>query len=265
MLGKEMRDLINKGKVYDLGQPYFTGMPHHPNHPPFAFSLTKKHGDVIYPGEVSASNCIFTTGGHTGTHLDALGHVSKKGKVFGNVKASTVQDYRAGLKRVGIDATPPAVRRGVLLDVAKALGKSVLPAAFPIGSKELEKTARRQGVSLKPGDAVLIRTGWAKYWGDVKKYVGHETGAPGVNLDGAKWLVQRKMALTGSDTTAYEKAPYTDLPVHSLLLPAKGIQIIEMLNLEGLAKDKVYEFLFVVLPLKIIGGTASPVRPIAIR
>jgi kynurenine formamidase len=265
MLGKEMRDLINEGKVYDLGQPYFPGMPHHPNHPPFAFSLTKKHGDVIYPGDVSASNCLFTTGGHTGTHLDALGHVSKKGKVFGNVKASKVQDYRAGLKRVGIDATPPVVRRGVLLDVAKALGKSVLPAAFPIGSKELEKTARREGVSLKPGDAVLIRTGWAKYWDDVKKYVGHETGAPGVNLDGAKWLVQRKMALTGSDTTAYERAPYTDLPVHSLLLPAKGIQIIEMLNLEGLAKDKVYEFLFVVLPLKIIGGTASPVRPIAIR
>ena len=109
MLGKEMRDLINRGKVYDLGQPYFTGMPHHPNHPPFAFSLTKKHGDVIYPGEVSASNCIFTTGGR-GDPLDALGHISKKGKVFGNVKASTVQDYRAGLRRVGIDATPPVVK-----------------------------------------------------------------------------------------------------------------------------------------------------------
>jgi kynurenine formamidase len=78
------------------------------------------------------------------------------------------------------------------------------------------------------------------------------------------WLVRHKMSFTGSDTTAYEKTPTQDLPVHVFLLPRKGIQLLEMLNLEEIAKDRVYEFLFVALPLKIIGGTASPVRPVAI-
>jgi len=264
MLAKVMRELIVQGKVYDLGQPYFPGMPHHPNHPPFAFSLTKKHGDVMYPNQVSSANDLFATGGHTGTHLDALGHISKGGKLFGNVTASRVQSYSGGLKGVGIDVTPPLVRRGILLDVARALGKSVLPPAFPIGQKELEKTAAKEHISCKAGDVVLIRTGWAKYWKDARKFASNEKGAPGVNLEGAKWLAGHKMAFTGSDTTAYEKTPAHDLPVHAFLLTQKGIQLMEMLNLEAIARDRIYEFLFVALPLRIIGGTASPIRPIAI-
>ena len=264
MLAKVMRELIVKGKVYDLGQPYFPGMPHHPNHPPFAFSLTKKHGDVMYLNQVSSANDLFATGGHTGTHLDALGHISKAGKLFGNVKASNIQSYSGGLKGVGIDVTPPVVRRGILLDVARALGKSVLPPAFPIGQKELEKTVAMEKISFRAGDVVLVRTGWAKYWKDARKFASNEKGAPGVNLEGAKWLAGHKMAFTGSDTTAYEKTPAHDLPVHAFLLPQKGIQLMEMLNLEAIARDRIYEFLFVALPLRIIGGTASPIRPIAI-
>lgn len=265
MLAREIKELILEGKVYDLGQPYSPGMPHHPNHPPFAFSLTKKHGDVMYPNQVSSANDLFATGGHTGTHLDSLGHISKGGKLFGNVKASRVQSYSGGLKGVGIDITPPVVRRGIMLDVARALGKNVLPAAFSIGQRELEKTAEKEGILFKSGDVVLIRTGWGMYWKDAKKYVANEKGAPGVNLEGAKWLAGNKIAFTGSDTTAYEKTPAHDLPVHVFLLTQKGIQIMEMLNLEAIARDRVYEFLFLALPLKIIGGTASPIRPIAIR
>jgi len=148
--------------------------------------------------------------------------------------------------------------------VAKALGKTVLPNAFPIGSQELEKAKKRQAVRIKPGDVVLVRSGWARFWKDPSKYVAHEKGAPGVTLEGAEWLARYRMAFTGSDTTAYEKTPAPDLPVHVFLLTQMGIQILEMLNLEELARDKVYEFLFVALPLKIVGGTASPVRPIAI-
>jgi len=165
---------------------------------------------------------------------------------------------------VGIDATPPVVRRGILLDVARTLGKGVLPPAFPIGQKELKKTATKEGVSFKAGDVVLIRTGWAKYWSDARKFASNEKGAPGVNLEGAKWLAARKIAFTGSDTTAYEKTPAHDLPVHAFLLTQKGIQLMEMLNLQAIARDRIYEFLFVALPLRIIGGTASPIRPIAI-
>lgn len=265
MLAKEMKKLIAQGKVYDLGQPYRPGMPHHPNHPPFAFTLTKKHGDVMYANEVSAANCLFTTGGHTGTHLDSLGHISHKGILYGNVKAARVQDYSTGIQLRGIHTTPPVVRRGILLDVPRALDKRVLPNAFPIGRRELEAAAKKERVSLKSGDVVLVRTGWAQYWKDPVKYVANERGAPGVTLDGAEWLAKHKIAFTGSDTTAYEKTPTHDLPVHVCLLTRNGIQLMEMLNLEELAKDRVYEFLFVALPLKIIGGTASPIRPIAIR
>jgi len=260
----EMNELIIHGKVYDLGQPYFPGMPHHPNHPPFAFSLTKKHGDVMYPNQVSSANDLFATGGHTGTHLDSLGHISRKGKLFGNVDAFRAQSYSSGLKGVGIDVTPSIVRRGVLLDVARVLGMKVLPNAFPIGRRELERTAAKENVSLKAGDAVLIRTGWARYWKNAKKFVANEEGAPGVDVEGAKWLAEHKIAYTGSDTTAYEKTPAHDLPVHVFLLTQRGIQLMEMLNLEGIARDRVYQFLFVALPLRIIGGTASPIRPVAI-
>jgi kynurenine formamidase len=260
----DMQKLIVKGKVYDLGQPYFTGMPHHPNHPPFAYSLTKMHGDFIYPNEVSSANDLFTTGGHTGTHLDSLGHVSQKGMLFGKVKASRVQSYSGGIKGLGIHSTPPIVRRGVLLDVAKALGKRVLPEAFPIGPRELEKTLDKQGTSLKAGDVVLIRTGWAQLWKTPRKFVANAKGAPGVTPEGAEWLAGYKMAFTGSDNTAYEQTPTHNYPVHVILLVENGIQILEMLNLEELSRDRVYEFLFVALPLKIIGGTASPVRPIAV-
>lgn len=264
MQAEEIKNLINQGKIYDLGQPYFPGMPHHPNHPPFAFSLTKKHGDVMYPNRVSTANDLFATGTHTGTHLDSLGHVSWRGKLFGGEEAEKLQSYTEGIKRIGIDATAPVIRRGILLDVAWALKKKVLPAAFSIGPKELELTAQKEGIQFKKGDVILIRTGWAQYWSDPKKFVAHETGAPGVSLAGAKWLAKFAMAFTGSDTTAYEKTPAPDLPVHVFLLTQKGIQILEMLNLEEIAKDKVFEFLFIALPLPIIGGTASPVRPVAI-
>jgi kynurenine formamidase len=264
MFTKEMKDLIGKGKIYDLGMPFHAGMPHHPEHPPFAFSLTKKHGDAMYADKVSSANCLFTTGGHTGTHLDSLGHISWRGKFFGNVSADKVQSYSGGLKKVGIDITPPVIRRGVLLDVARVLGKGVLPPAFPIGPKELAKTVAQEKVTLKSGDVVLIRTGWIRYWNDPKRFYSEDKGAPGVNLEGAKWLAQKKMAFTGADNMVYERAPM-QLEAHAFLISRRGIQIMEGLNLEEVAKDKIYEFLFMALPLRIIGGTGSPIRPIAIH
>ena len=104
---------------------YYVGMPHHPNHPPFAFSLTKKHGDMVYEGGVSASNCLFTTGGHTGTHFDALGTSVSMATIHGVGDITPWQDYQ-GLKKGGIDKALPAVTRGVLLDIAGLKGVSCL-------------------------------------------------------------------------------------------------------------------------------------------
>ncbi len=258
-----LKQLLNCGLIYDLGHPYHIGMPHYPLHPPFAFTLSRKHGDYVYNGGVSAAAEVFATGGHVGTHLDSLGHISKDGKLHAGIRAATVQDYHTGLKRLGIDKTPPILGRGVLLDIAKLKGERVVDDDYTITADDCEKALSAQGMSLEKDDIVLIRTGWARYWNEPERFVSNRYGTPGPDLETAQWLSSKRILLVGSDTLAFEKMP-SHLPVHEFLLVQKGIQIMEMLYLEELSRDNVFEFAFMVSPLKIKGGTASPVRPIAI-
>lgn len=265
MLANHLKELLKKSKVFDLGQPYFTGMPHHPNQPPFAYTLLKKHGDITLEKErISFCNDLFTMGGHTGTHLDAKAHVARNNRVTNDIDISDLQDYQNGLKVMGIDTTPPVVRKGVLLDIPPLLNSEVLPSDFGIGEKEMEEAAEKEGVKIEEGDVVLIRTGWMKFWDDRRKYLSIEKGVPGVIEGGAKFLAQKRISFTGSDTTAYDKVPPHHLPCHVILLVENGIQIMEMLNLDELSKNRTYAFLFIALPLKIRGGAGSPIRPIAI-
>jgi len=152
----------------------------------------------------------------------------------------------------------------VLLDIAGLEETSCLGHDYCIGASELNKAADHQETEIRKGDAVLIRTGWIRYYHEARKYVSHEGGCPGLVEEGAAWLVERGAAYVGADTLALEKTPTTNFPVHVILLVQNGIHIIEVLNLEALAADGIHEFLFVVSPLKIRGGTASPVRPIAL-
>ena len=264
MFNLELKELITEGKIYDLGQPWYPGMPHHPMHPPFAYVLTKKHGAVRYEGGGSATNDLFTFGGHTGTHLDAIGHVSKEGRLFGGIEAASVQDYLMGLTKLSIEETPPIIARGILLDIPRSKQIDVLDKGFPINQKDIQETVRLEGIKIKSGDVVLIRTGWARYW-DQPDLFNDPEGVPGLTLDAARFLAGEKIRLTGSDTGAYEVLPTKSLEVHVFLLAEKGIQIMEMLNLESLAREKIYSFVLVVIPLRIRGGTGSPIRPIAIR
>lgn len=260
---KKIAQLVTTGKVYDLGMEYYVGMPHHPNHPPFAFSLTKLHGEMVYDGGVSASNCLFATGGHTGTHFDALGHISLKGRVHGVGEIGPWQAYQ-GLKKGGIHEAAPVVTRGVLLDIAGLEGKASLGSDYRIGKTVLQEAAKRQGSTIEEGDAVLIRTGWIKYFNEPTKYISHHEGCPGLIEEGARWLVSQGVRYVGADTVALEKTPTVNLPVHVILLVENGIHIIEAMNLEQIAEESVYQFLFFASPLKIKGGTASPVRPVAL-
>ncbi|MEW6529824.1 MAG: cyclase family protein [Thermodesulfobacteriota bacterium] len=260
---ERIRRLIKTGKVYDLGMEYYVGMPHHPNHPPFAFSLTKLHGEMMYEGGVSACNCLFTTGGHTGTHFDALGHISVDCEVHGVGSIEPWQDYQ-GLKKAGIETVPPVVTRGVLLDIAGLEKTECLTNDYRIGAETLDAAAKQQGCAVEKGDAILLRTGWIQHFHDSRKYISNADGCPGLVEDGAQWLVDREAAFVGGDTVALEKTPSHNLPVHVILLVRNGIHIMEAMNLESLASDRVYEFLFMVSPLKIRGGTASPVRPVAV-
>jgi kynurenine formamidase len=257
----QLLDALAAAKVYDLGHTYRIGMPHHPVHPPYLFGLTKAHGEFMR-GDVSSAAEAIALGGHVGTHIDALCHFSKEGKVFGGVNVGPVQSYAGGVNHLSIDTVGPILRRGVLLDIAAHQQIDVLPIDFAIGPETLEAAAASQNVEIRAGDIVLIRTGWAKYWNNPKKYIAEVQG-PGIDEAGARSLSAKGIFAAGSDTIAFEFVP-SQMPVHAHFLVEKGIHIMEALNLEQLAADRVFEFVFVAIPLKLAGGTGSPVRPIAL-
>jgi kynurenine formamidase len=259
----ELFNLANPAKVYDLAQPYFVGMPHHPSHPPFLFSLVKQHGEYVGPGGTSSASDAIAMGSHVGTHIDALCHFSCGGKLYNGEEAASAQSYAGGLRKFSIDTIPPILRRGVLLDIAGLQEAPALAQDFEITPEHLDEAVRRQGVEIRAGDVVLLRTGWATYFDDPAKFIA-EVHGPGPGISGARWLSARGIYAAGSDTVAFEKVPDPSMPVHVHLLVESGIHIIECLNLEELAAAKAYEFLFVALPLKIRGATASPIRPVAV-
>jgi kynurenine formamidase len=253
-------------RLIDLGQPFFTGMPSSPNHPGFRMTLIRRHGDMVRPDGGSAANEIIVTGGHVGTHIDALAHVSHDGHLHGGVD---VQDAQQGgrLTAGGAEETPALLTRGVLLDVAAVHEVPVLPPGYGVTADDLKAAARRAGVEVRRGDVALVRTGWARNFEDTETYLGQKNGVPGPTEEAARWLAGIGVRATGADTTAYEQIPagagHRVLPVHRVLLVESGIYIIEHLNLEEAAAEGLTEFVFMLAPLPIVGGTGSPVRPVA--
>lgn len=262
-------DVVAAGvRVYDLGRAMEVGMPQSPNHPQFRIALTRRHGDSIRADGGSAASELIVTGGHVGTHIDALSHVSHEGRLHGGLDASETQ--RGGrFSELGVETIAPMVCRGWLLDVPAALGS--LPACAPgyeITPDDLAAAAAQQDVRPRPGDVILVRTGWAQRWGDREAYVGHDSGVPGPGEAGARWLASLRPRAVGADSIAFEHlapgAGHALLPAHRVLLVEHGIHIIETLNLEELAQAGIHEYTFVLAPLPLVGATGSPVRPLAV-
>ena len=260
---EQLLETIQSCRIYDLAQPYYAGMPHHPNHPPFLFGLNKKHGDYVAANGGSSASEALTLGGHVGTHIDALCHFSCGGKLHGGEDVAGLQSYTSGLERHAVDTIAPIFRRGILLDIAGQAGVEALPADFEIAPEHLEAAARAAHVAVRSGDVVLLRTGWARFWADAARFIAQVHG-PGPGESGARWLSGQGIFAAGSDTVAFERVPAATMPVHVHLLVESGIHIIECLNLEQLAAERCYTFLFTATPLKIRGGTGSPIRPLAI-
>jgi kynurenine formamidase len=261
-------DLAAGARLYDLAQPLEAGTPTSGNHPPFRMALQRRHGDVVRHDGASAASEMFVMGGHTGTHIDALCHVSYQGRLHGGIDAADAA--RGGrFRELGVETIAPMVCRGVLLDVPAALGTDQLGPAFAITAELLEDCCRRQEVEVRAGDAVLIRSGWhVGRWTDARAFQGEASGVPGPDESGARWLSTQGIRVTGADTIAYEwlapGAGHALLPVHTHLLVEAGIHIVEVMNLELLAADHISEFMFVLAPLRIVGATGSPVRPLAL-
>jgi kynurenine formamidase len=248
---------IRSVRPYDLGQPYFLGMPHYPSHPPFLYSLTKKHGDIVYGDGVTSAADAIGLGTHVGTHIDALSHYSCNGTFYGGRKVE--HSYEHGMSDLGVDSIAPIVRRGVLLDIAALEGVEILPACFEITPDHLRRASRAK---VTEGDIVLLRTGWAQLFSDAAKYINNGA-APGPGVEAARWLSSQKIFAAGSDTVAFERTPNPPMPVHAHLLVESGIHIIDVLNLEELARNQLNEFVFVAAPMNIRGATGAPIRPLA--
>ncbi|MGH9065409.1 MAG: cyclase family protein [Acidimicrobiales bacterium] len=254
-------------RVFDLGRPMFQGMPQSPNHPEFRLALQRRHGDVVRADGSSAANEVIVTGGHVGTHIDALCHVSFRGRLHGGVDASSAQ-VGGRFASLGVETIAPMLCRGLLLDVPAALGLDACPPAYEITPSDLEGAARAQGTLPGPGGVILVRSGWGRRFEDTDGYVGRETGVPGPGEEGARWLAQHRPLAVGADTIAFEHlaagAGHTLLPAHRLLLVEEGIHIVEAMDLEDLAASGSHEFTFVLVPLPLVGATGSPVRPLAV-
>ncbi len=253
-------------RLIELGHPHFTGMPCSPNHPGFRMTLIRRHGDMVRPDGGSASNEIIVTGGHVGTHVDALSHVSHNGLLHGGVDAAEAQTG-GRFSALGAEHTPALLTRGVLLDVAATKGVDVLPVGYGVTAEDLQAAADAAGVTLERGDVALIRTGWARHFDDATRYQSQADGVPGATPEAARYLAEIGVTATGADTTAYEQirpgAGHSVLPVHRILLVDAGIHIMEHLNLEEASAEGLTEFVFVMAPLRIVGGTGSPIRPFA--
>lgn len=266
MANQPLIDALATTRVYDLSVPLYKGMPITAAHPGYMLTLQRRHGDLVRSNGASNANELIIMCAHTGTHIDALGHASIDGRCNGGRNAQAIQVGGSGLRELDAAAIPPLVCRGVMLDIAALKGVDVLEGGYAVTASDLEAAEKRQGVRVQKGDALLIRTGWMKYFEDNHRFVGEQTGTPGPDLSAAHWMVERGVSVTGDETLPYEVArpDLKSREVHPALMVDASIYIIEVMNLEELGRDQVSEFVFVCSPIRFVGGTGSPVRPLAL-
>jgi kynurenine formamidase len=263
----EASRLVTNGRTYELGHVLEPGIPTFGVRR-FGIYTARSTGVRGRNDNRSNEELVVTELGQVGTQFDGLAHITVGGLAYNCYDtAPTDRPLRQGFDRMGVEKVGTIFTRGVLVDVAGLKGVDMLPPDYVITPADLEGALRVQGVAIRPGDAVLIHTGWRKLW--MVDNATYGSGEPGLGVEAAQWLVERQPVLVGADNFAIEAWPYPDRelfgPVHQLLLVVHGTYLLENLSLEELARDRVYEFAFVVQPLKIKGGTGSTVAPVAIR
>ena len=266
-LALKAAQLVKTGKVYALGIPVDNKTP---AYPPRGFKIT-----VVQPGQAGSpgmgpskttyNDDIIEGWVGVGSQIDGLGHIGVEHVYYNGNKIADFGDP-TGLKKLGIDKLPPMVTRGVLLDMAAHFGTDVVKEGTAFNVKEIEEVAKKQGVEIRQGDVVLFHTGWISLIGkDDKRY---NSGEPGVGVEGAKYLTSKGVVAVGADTWGVEVIPFESkniFEVHQILLPMNGTYILENMNTADLARDKVYEFMFVLGQPRFKGAVQSMINPVAIR
>lgn len=259
--------LVKTGKTYALGIPVDSKTP---AYPPRAFKVTiVQPGQAGIPGlgpnKATYNDDIIEGWVGVGSQLDGLGHLGIEHVYYNGNKLADFADP-TGLKKLGIEKIPPMVTRGVLLDMAAYYNTDVVKEGTAFNVKEIEEVAKKQGVEIRQGDVVLFHTGWLSLIGkDDKRYGAAE---PGLGVEGAKYLAGKGVVAVGADTWGLEVLPFegkTIFEVHQILLAMNGTYILENMDTAELAKDKGYEFLFVLGQPRFKGAVQSMINPVAIR
>jgi kynurenine formamidase len=268
---------IAGGRAYDLSVEYFIGMPgwHAAGDPRYQIWMTHTpRGTVVddplgvgeaQNGHVSYTGSAVSMYTHTGTHIDALNHFGVDGRIWNGFSADEHLGDR-GWQVTGAETIPPIIARGVMIDVAAALGVDRLEDGYRITRADLQQALERQDTLLHEGDVVLIRTGRMQDYETAARYMHNP---PGLGMDAARFLVEEGGAMiVGADNLSLEafpsEVPGNYVPLHTYLLAQHGVPIMELVNLEGLARDGVHEFAFIGGSLKLRGADAAPMRPVAL-
>jgi kynurenine formamidase len=266
---------VDPRKIYDLSTDMFTNMPSWTMTGDLSFQIWMSHtpqgtvnDDITSLGRekneivgYSGDSVSFYT--HTGTHVDTLNHYGYHAKIWNNFSA---EEHIGRVWDVaGADKHPPVIARGILLDIPAIENVDMLPDSYGIGAQDLRNALQRQNIELRFGDVVLVRTGRMSTWPRHEAYLYN---SPGLNREGAEFLAQAGAITIGADNIGMEQqpAPVGQIwpPVHSYLLAEAGVPMIEVLDLEELAREQVYEFAFIAACIKFRGATGAPIRPLAI-
>lgn len=265
---------VKQGRIFDLGHEIEMGAPRiEPFMLPYTMNLwtsaekTRKlmRDNMGATNEAGALLESIHMTMHTGTHIDALGHFTIADEMFNGFSAEeSIGDW--GLNKLGIEQCPPILARGIVLDVSRYKGMERLEAGTVVTPQDLEGTASAQQITLREGDVVLVHTGWGQlFMVDNATYVA---GEPGLGEAAARWLTEQHIAVIGADNMAVEVMPGENpqrvFPVHQHFLVEAGVYMIENIRLAEVCHEEMYEFLFIALPVKYKGATASTLRPIAI-
>ena len=257
--------LIRTGEVIELGQVLSGSMP---LNGPRRFEMHTKRTFMNPEPNRRGSNeeIVISEIGQVGTQFDGFAHQTIGNSLYNCFKLDEVAT-RTGFSKLGVEKVGSLMTRGVLIDVAALKGVEMLPDTYEITVADLQQALTRQGLTLQPGDAVIVHTGWGRLWG--KDNARYTRTSPGLGAAAAEWVVRQDPMLVGADTQGVNVTPNPDKavsnPIHQIMLVVNGIHLLENLKLDELAARRAYEFALVIQPLKMQGGTGSTVAPMAVR
>lgn len=213
--------------------------------------------------------------GYATTHVDALCHIYWEGKIW-NGKSSRDEITFGGARSGDVAAWVNGITtRGVLVDIPRFRGVEYVAADEPVRGYEIEEAAARQGVELRPGDAVCVYAGREKFYAQNPDYTPGVRPQPGLHADTAPVFKKHDTSILVWDQLDHRPSPYPTFedppraggPVHVFAIVYMGMPLLDNALLEPLAnacaEEGRYEFMLTVNPLHIRGGTGSPVNPIA--